>query len=258
MAPFYAGAMRLLPVWRRYTEAALPWLWTLPASSAILEIGPGPGVLLAQLAQRFRLAAGLDLSTGMVQQAQQRLGQAGQPTLLVQGDAARLPLAAASFDAVTLTFAFSAFPDGLGAMREMARVLRPGGLVILVDAGIPGDGNCMGAALAWAWTLFGDSMRDEAGLMAQAGLVVLERREFGAFHGIRLVVGEKSRGKDRQCWPTARQTRCAEACPRLNQHCQSSSAAICSATSAISSPTVCRSKAKRAPAAANSSGRERV
>ena len=189
MAPFYAGAMRLLPVWRRYTETVWPWLWQLPASSAVLEIGPGPGVLLAQLARRFRLTAGLDLSTGMLQQAQQRLGQAGQPALLVQGDAARLPLAAASFDAVVLTFAFSAFPDGLGAMREMARVLRPGGLAILVDAGLPGDGNRMGVALARGWTLFDDFMRDEAGLMAQAGLVVIERHEFGAFDGIRLVVG---------------------------------------------------------------------
>lgn len=197
MAPFYAGAMRLLPVWRRYTEAVWPWLWTLPASSAVLEIGPGPGVLLAQLARRFRLAVGLDLSTGMVQQAQQRLGQAGQPALLVQGDAARLPLAVASFDAVVLTFAFSAFPDGLGPMREMSRVLRPGGLLLLVDAGLPGDGNPMGAALAWAWTLFGDSMRDEASLMAQAGLVVLERREFGAFDGIRLVVGQQDFGSRR-------------------------------------------------------------
>lgn len=194
MAPFYAGAMRLLPVWRRYTEAALPWLGTLPASSAVLEIGPGPGVLLAQLAQRFRLAVGLDLSTGMLQQAQRRLSTAGLPGLLLQGDAARLPLAAASFDAVVLTFAYSAFPDGMTAMQEMARVLRPGGVLILVDAGLPSNGNLMGAALARAWELFGDFMRNEAGLMAQAGLVVIERREFGAFDSIRLVVGEKPKG----------------------------------------------------------------
>jgi ubiquinone/menaquinone biosynthesis C-methylase UbiE len=189
MAPFYAGAMRLLPVWRRYTEAALPFLWTLPAGSALLEIGPGPGVLLAQLAQRFRLAVGLDLSTGMLYQAQRRLGLAGLLALLVQGDAARLPFAPASFDAAVLTFVFSAIPDGLAALHEMARVLRPGGLLILVDAGLPGDGNLMGVALARAWELFGDFMRDEASLMAQAGLVVLERREFGAFDGVRLVVG---------------------------------------------------------------------
>lgn len=194
MAPCYAGAMRLLPVWRRYTEAVWPWLRTLPASSAVLEIGPGPGVLLAQLARRFRLAVGLDLSTGMLQQAQQRLSTAGLPARLVQGDAARLPLAAASFDAVALTFAFSAFPDGLGAMQEMARVLRPGGLLALVDAGLPSDGNPIGVALARTWQLFGDFMRDEAGLMAQAGLTVIERREFGAFDGIRLVVGRAGQG----------------------------------------------------------------
>ncbi len=194
MAPFYAGAMRLLPVWRRYTEAALPALWTLPAGSALLEIGPGPGVLLAQLARRFRLAVGLDLSTGMLQQAQRRLGQAGQPPLLVQGDAARLPFAPASFDAVVLTFVFSAIPDGLAALQEMARVLRPGGLLILVDAGLPSNGNLMGVALARMWEQFGDLMRDEASLMEQASLAVLERREFGAFAGIRLVVGKKAAG----------------------------------------------------------------
>jgi ubiquinone/menaquinone biosynthesis C-methylase UbiE len=192
MAPFYAGAMRLLPAWRRYTEAVLPFLWALPAGSAILEIGPGPGVQLAQLAQRFPLAVGLDLSTGMLRQAQQRLDQTGQPALLVQGDAARLPFAPASFDAVVLTFAFSAFPHGLAAMQEMARVLRPGGLVVLVDAGLPSDGNPIGTALARAWQLFGDFPRDEASLMAQAGLVVIEQQEFGAFNGIRLVVGERT------------------------------------------------------------------
>jgi ubiquinone/menaquinone biosynthesis C-methylase UbiE len=191
MAPFYAAGMRLLPVWRRYTEAVLPWLAQLPADSRVLEIGPGPGVLLTRLAGRFALAVGLDLSCGMLVRAQGRLRGAGLPARLVQGDAVHLCFAASSFDAVVLTFTFSAIPDGLGAIKQMASVLRPGGLVTLVDAGIPDDHNPIGVGLAHLWEQFDDFMRDEADLMRQAGLEVLERRQFGAFDGIRLAVGRK-------------------------------------------------------------------
>jgi len=188
IAPVYGPAQRLLPVWRRYTEAALSWL---PTSGAILEIGPGPGWLLAQLAARCPLAVGVDLSPGMIRQAQRRLRRAGLPAHLVQGDATHLPFATGSFDGVATTFTFSAVPDGLTAMCEMARVLRPGGVVALVDAGVPSDRNSVGVGLARLWELFGDFMRDEAALMRQAGLEIVARREFGVFNGIRLVVGRK-------------------------------------------------------------------
>jgi len=184
MAPFYAPAMRLLPVWRRYTEAVLPWL---PGGERILEVGPGPGVLLARLVKRYALAVGFDLSPGMLRRAQKRAAGAS----LVQGDAVVLPFAPNSFDAITMTFAFSAIPAGPTALRECHRVLRPTGVLALVDAGIPSDGNRPGRILARTWELFGDFMRDEAALMQQAGFEIIERREFGVFDGIRLVVGEK-------------------------------------------------------------------
>jgi len=187
-APFYAAGQRLLPVWRRYTEAVLPWL---PPTGDVLEIGPGPGVLLEKLSGRHPLAVGFDLSPGMLREAQQRLRRAHRRTRLVRGDAVRLPFTSDSFDAVATTFALSAIPDGLGAVREMARVLRPAGVLALVDAGYPSDGNWAGSALARLWERSGDFMRDEATLMAQAGLDVILQREFGAFNGIRLVVGRK-------------------------------------------------------------------
>ncbi len=181
MAPFYATGMRLLPVWRRYTEAVLPWLDEAAAAGPVLEIGPGPGVLLTKLALRFDVAVGLDLSSGMLARSQQRLHDAGLPARLVQGNAATLPLASGSFAAVVLTFAFSAFPDGLAAMQEIARILQPDGLLVLVDAAEPDDGNAAGMALARTWELFGDFMRDEAGLMRQTGLEVIDCHNFGAF-----------------------------------------------------------------------------
>lgn len=188
LAPLYAPAMRLLPMWRAYIRELLPWL---PRTGAILEIGPGPGWLLAQLAARYPMAVGLDLSPAMLQEARRHLRRHHLPPVLVRGEATHLPFATDTFDGIATSFAFSAIPDGHAAMREMARVLRPGGVVSLVDTGLPSDRNPMGVALARTWELVGDFMRDEAALMEQAGLEVIERREFGAFNSIRLVVGRK-------------------------------------------------------------------
>jgi ubiquinone/menaquinone biosynthesis C-methylase UbiE len=188
LAPFYGTGLRLLPMWRRYTEAVLPWL---PDNGAVLEIGPGPGMLLQQLAGRYPLAVGLDLSPGMLHQARKRLHRAHRYARLVRGDAVHLPFAARSLDAVATTFTFSAIPAGLSAMQEMKRVLRPGGVLALVDAGYPSDGNPIGTALARLWEAGGDFMRDEAALVAQAGFEIVHRREFGAFSHIRIVVARK-------------------------------------------------------------------
>ncbi|MBN1202091.1 MAG: class I SAM-dependent methyltransferase [Anaerolineae bacterium] len=191
MAPFYAPAMRLLPVWRRYTESALPWL---SEAGTVLEIGPGPGVLLRKLSERHPLAVGFDLSPGMLRQAQRHLRRAGLPVRLAQGDATHLPFAENSFDGVVMTFAFSAIPDGQAALDEVARVLRPGGLGALVDACRPDNGSRIACWLARQWERFGDFMRDESALMRAAGLVIVERREFGAFNSIRITVGRKPGG----------------------------------------------------------------
>jgi ubiquinone/menaquinone biosynthesis C-methylase UbiE len=191
LSPFYGMGLALLPMWRAYTEAALPWL---PPTGAVLEIGPGPGVLLEKLAGRHPLAVGLDLSAGMLRQAQRRLRRAHRYTRLTRANALFLPFASESFDGIATTFAFSAIPEGLTAMREMARVLRPGGVLALVDACFPSNGNRAGTGLARLWELGGDFMRDEADLMRQAGLDVIQRREFGAFDSIRLVVSRKQPG----------------------------------------------------------------
>jgi ubiquinone/menaquinone biosynthesis C-methylase UbiE len=189
LAPFYAPVMALLPMWRGYTETVLPWL---PDNGTVLEIGPGPGVLLKQIAARGPVAVGLDLSPGMLRQARKRLRRAGFPARLVRGNVVCLPLADQSLDGISMTFVFSAVPDGPAAMREITRVLRPGGVIALVDACEPADHNRAAMWLARQWERFGDFMRDESALMRDAGLDVIERREFGAFNSIRLTVGRQS------------------------------------------------------------------
>ncbi len=188
IAPFYGPAMRMLPMWRRYIEAVLPWL---PDEGPVLEIGPGPGVLLTTLSRRFPLAVGCDLSPGMIRQARRRLCRHDLPVRLIRADAVALPFRSESFGCLVTTFTFSAIPDGTAAMAEMARVLGSGGTLALVDACLPSDGNRVGTALARLWERFGDLMRDEARLMREAGLTVQECREFGTFTGIRITVGRK-------------------------------------------------------------------
>jgi ubiquinone/menaquinone biosynthesis C-methylase UbiE len=188
MAPLYAPAMRLLPVWLDYARQAIPYL---PALGAILEIGPGPGVLLQQIAQTHPMTVGVDLSSGMLWQAQRRLRQHHLAARFVQASALQLPFVSDSFDGVALTFVFSAIPNGMGALREIRRVLRPNGAVALVDACLPENDNRVARELGRAWELFGDTLRDESTLMLEAGLDVVERREFGAFNSIRLTVGRK-------------------------------------------------------------------
>lgn len=183
IARIYAWAA---PLWWPYTARALPWV---PRQGRVLEIGPGPGYLLAQLARNVS-AVGLDLSYAMLLEARRRLQQAGVQAYLVQGDACALPFGDRTFQAVVLTFTFSAIPDGVGALQEMARVLVPGGRVVLVDAGIPEDRNPVARFLGWLWEQFGDFMRDEAALMAQTGLKVIYREEFGPWRCMRVVVGQ--------------------------------------------------------------------
>ncbi len=188
MAPFYAPLMRLFPMWLRYAQAAMPWL---DQKQAVLEIGPGPGVLQEQIACGHALSIGLDLSSGMLRRAQRRLFRRGLPARLVQANALTLPFADEVFDGIVLTFVFSAIPDGTAALREMRRVLCSGGVLVLIDAGVPRKRNRVAQSLGRIWTLFGDSLRDEAALMQSLGFTVVECKEFGAFHSIRLTAASK-------------------------------------------------------------------
>jgi ubiquinone/menaquinone biosynthesis C-methylase UbiE len=104
-----------------------------------------------------------------------------------------MPYPDASFDAVVSTFAFSAIPDAEAAMDEMVRLLKPGGRVIIVDAGEAQDGNPIAKVLAKLWEALGDYMRDEVPLMKARGLKV-RREDYGPWDSVHVVVGERPEG----------------------------------------------------------------
>ncbi len=163
------------------------WPYLPPAGSRVLEIGFGSGRLHVQLAESFEMS-GLDLAPGMARLTKRRLAARALASTLCRGSVYALPWPDGHFDAVISTFAFSAFTDAERALDEMVRVIRPGGKVIVVDAGEASDGNAMAHFLAALWEWSGDYMRDEAPLLQARGLSV-ERQEYGPWGCVHVVVG---------------------------------------------------------------------
>lgn len=197
IAPLYSRMTDAIPIWRRFIEEAMAYL---PHEGVILEIGSGPGYLLASLASCGVNAVGIDRSSGMQRQAQKRLQCLKFQQVLCRGDALSLPMPDDSFDAVVSTFSLSAIPEGAAAIQEMCRVLKAQssasdtkkGTLVIVDAGYPDNRNIFGSSLARLWELGGDHLRDEREMMTQAGLHIIHREELGASGSVRITVGQKN------------------------------------------------------------------
>ncbi|MEV4533159.1 demethylmenaquinone methyltransferase [Asanoa sp. NPDC049518] len=115
--------------WRKATRAALG----LQPGEKVLDVGAGTGVSTEELARSGAYAVGADLSVGML-----RAGRHTRPTVpLLAGDALALPFADATFDAVTISFALRNVVDTRGALRELARVTRPGGRLVVCEFSHP-------------------------------------------------------------------------------------------------------------------------
>jgi ubiquinone/menaquinone biosynthesis C-methylase UbiE len=189
LAPLYDALDWLtLGAWWRLVSQALVYT---PTTGSVLEVGFGPGKLQAQLAQRVTFCAGIDLAGGMCRVAQRRLQRAQLTPRLARSSVLALPFPAHSFDCVVSTFAVSGFPQVEAALAEMARVLRPGGRLVLVDIGLPSDGNRVGTFWARLWERMGDYLYDFPALLTASGLHVTTYQEFGPGKHIRALVAEK-------------------------------------------------------------------
>jgi len=101
-----------------------PWLAGLRPRRAI-DIGCGTGRWAARLG-----AIGVDPSIEMLSVARRKPGMAGR---LAAGDAASIPIASSAADLVLCTLTLGHVPNWVEAMRELARVVAPGGTLILTD-----------------------------------------------------------------------------------------------------------------------------
>jgi ArsR family transcriptional regulator len=115
-------------------EAALLRLLPDDGIDDLLDIGTGTGRMLEVFGTRVRRAVGVDLSREMLAVARANLERAHlRHCSIRQGDMYQLPLAGASFDAVLIHQVLHYADRPAAAVAEAARVLRPGGLLVIID-----------------------------------------------------------------------------------------------------------------------------
>jgi ubiquinone/menaquinone biosynthesis C-methylase UbiE len=134
---FYENLRYKLPWARAYHEHTLREMLALAdVTGRVLDNGCGNGMFLERLVQDSRPGTqliGTDISMGMLEHAKRRLTECGSAISVTQADACRLPFADDSFDLVFARGLLHHLPDPAAGAREMARVLRPGGVVIALD-----------------------------------------------------------------------------------------------------------------------------
>ena len=119
-------------LWRRRTRQAIE----PHQDERILDLAAGTGVSTAELADRTSCRpVACDFSLGMLRAGRARKGRRAVP--FVAGDALHLPFPDGVFDAVTITFGLRNVADADAALREMARVVRPGGRLVVCEFSRP-------------------------------------------------------------------------------------------------------------------------
>jgi demethylmenaquinone methyltransferase/2-methoxy-6-polyprenyl-1,4-benzoquinol methylase len=198
-------------LWRRRLVRALG----LKRRARVLDVATGTADVALAICARHHDAevVGLDPSHAMLDVGVKKVAgsEARGRVQLVPGDAQALPYATASFDAACISFGIRNVPDRQQGLREMARVVKPGGRVAVLELGEPRDG-WLGPLVRWhvhslvprlgAWLSGADEYRYLQAsiaafpsppvfveMMRQAGMtrVTHDRLSFGAVH---LYVGE--------------------------------------------------------------------
>ena len=159
------------PRWRRFLVSRID----AGPGDTVLDVATGTGAVARELIRQKRCAVvGLDQSPEMLAEARRRLG--GE-VRLVEGSAERLPFDEASFHALTFTYLLRYVADPQDTLRELARVVRPGGSIaslefavprgawrplweLYVRAGLPAAGRVISPGWARVGGFLGNSIRD--------------------------------------------------------------------------------------------------
>jgi len=132
--------------WRHAAAKALE----LQPSHRVLDLATGTADLAIEIASRDSSlkVIGLDPSIQMLEVGRRKVGRSAyaQQIELVEGDAQSLPFENESFDGVCMAFGIRNVPNRAQALREMARVVRPGGRICILELSEPGEGTFGGLA----------------------------------------------------------------------------------------------------------------
>ena len=129
--------------WSTWSEATLDWLFEAALCQPeyrVLDVATGTGFTALAFAPYVASVVGLDVSPGMLAQARQRASEMGLSNIaFAEGEAEAIPFPEASFHLVTCRIAPHHFLDIKKFLEEAARVLKPGGALVLVDTTVPED-----------------------------------------------------------------------------------------------------------------------
>jgi demethylmenaquinone methyltransferase / 2-methoxy-6-polyprenyl-1,4-benzoquinol methylase len=142
LGPTYDRYARLLsfgqdPRWRRFLVSRV----AVGPDDTVLDVATGTAAVAIELARRTGCrVVGLDQSHEMLAAGRSRIEEAGlaERIELIEGTAERLPFDNASFDALTFTYLLRYVRDPAATMREVARVVRPGATIAMLEFGVPG------------------------------------------------------------------------------------------------------------------------
>lgn len=182
---------RLMPTLVRPLYAMMAKELDLQPDDDLLEVGCGSARLLAEQASQVRHVAGLDASEIQVKMARERLAEriAAGTAEIVRGDAMALPWEDGRFSVVGSLNCLKFVPDPPKALREMHRVLRPEGrLVLTIDKqsdkwGRSGEVDAMGQ---WQW-----SEADARRMMEEAGFAGVSIADMPTRLGLQFVRASK-------------------------------------------------------------------
>jgi ubiquinone/menaquinone biosynthesis C-methylase UbiE len=126
------------------------------ARGRVLEVGAGTGRNLAAYPARLEQLVLSEPDPGMRARLRRRVERGGQPTSVVAAGAEALPFADGSYDTVVSTMVLCTVPDVRAGVRELRRVLRPGGRLLFIEH-VRADGGRLARRqdrLATAWRAF--------------------------------------------------------------------------------------------------------
>ena len=156
IAPDYDRLNHLmsLGVDRSWRRRALRETVDAQRPQAVLDIACGTGDFSLAIARRMHpdsRITGLDLSEGMLAMMREKVAKAGLSERIscLQGDCEEMPFADGSFDVVTIAFGIRNFEHREAALREILRVLRPGGRLVILELSVPEN-----KLLRWGYNLY--------------------------------------------------------------------------------------------------------
>ena len=160
MANWYAA--NTAEMMKEYIDLARRIATEVPQGSAVLEVAPGPGYFCIELAKLCtRSITGLDISQTMVKIAAKKAAESSVNVGFQQGSASSIPFPAGSFDFLLCRAAFKNFAKPVDALKEMHRVLKPGGRGLIIDLKTA-ESSCYGAlAMGISYALFEEKIFDQ-------------------------------------------------------------------------------------------------